>query len=113
MQADLELRGNAMAVITVVGRLTMVGVDRLRSAINIAVDEGHPFVVVDLTRVPFMDSSGLGALVAGLRTTRAADGDLRIARASDQVRTVLQLTSMDGVLPPYESVDDAYRLGSS
>jgi anti-sigma B factor antagonist len=94
-------------VIRCEGRLNMVAAPRLRSAIDDAVDSGSARLVVDLSGTSFVDSSGLGALVAGLKRTRQAGGDLRIAGATDQVRTVLGLTNLDRVLRPHERVEDA------
>jgi len=62
---------------------------------------------VDLSSTEFMDSSGLGALVAGLKTARQAGGDLRIASPSAQVQTVLSLTNLDRVLRAHETVEQA------
>ena len=42
-----------------------------------------------------------------MKTTRMAGGDLRIARASDQARLVLELTTLDRVLKPYATVEEA------
>jgi len=75
------------------------------------VADGRTLVVVDLSDTAFLDSSGLGALVGGLRTARAAGGDLRIAGVGQQVRTVLELTTMDRVLRPYATVEDAVGAG--
>lgn len=89
------------------GRLNMVAAPGLRNAIDEAVDGGHEHVVVDLGATSFIDSSGLGALVAGLKKARQAGGDLRIAAPGEQVRTVLGLTNLDRVLKPHERVEDA------
>jgi len=56
-----------------------------------------------------VDSSGLGALIGGLKTARQADGDLRIAAPTEQVATVLGLTNLDRVLRPFATVEDAVR----
>jgi anti-sigma B factor antagonist len=98
---------DAAEVIRCEGRLNMIAVPRLRSVIEAAVEGGRPRVVVDLTGTTFVDSSGLGALVAGLKRTRQAGGDLRIAGATEQVLTVLGLTNLDRVLRPHERVEDA------
>lgn len=63
-------------------------------------------VVVDLSGVDFMDSSGLGALVSGWQLTRE-DGAFRIAGANSIVRRVLSITGMEDVFAIYDSVDDA------
>jgi anti-sigma B factor antagonist len=98
-----------VAVIRGEGRLNMVSAPRLRGAVADAVAAGRPRVVVDLSGVEFMDSSGLGALVGCLKTTRQAGGDLRIAAPSDQVVMVLQLSNLDRILTSYTSAADAYR----
>lgn len=108
MEIETDLRADA-AVLRPAGRLTMVTAGELRTRIDETVAGGHRVVVLDLADTTFMDSSGLGALVGGLRATREAGGDLRLARAGAQVRTVLQLTTMDRVLRPYDTVEDALR----
>ena len=94
-------------VITPKGRLNMVAAPRLRSLLADTVKGGRRRVVVDLSATEFMDSSGLGALIAGLKTARQAGGDLRIAQVTPQVAMVLQLTNLDRVLRSYDSVEAA------
>ncbi|MCE0767043.1 STAS domain-containing protein [Pseudonocardia kujensis] len=95
------------AVIRPQGRLTMTSTAALRSLVTETVESGHTHVVVDLEATEFIDSSGLGALVSGLKTCRQAGGDLRIARPGAQVRTVLELTNLDRVLRPAATVRGA------
>jgi len=106
MELTTDQREGA-AVLHVQGRLTMAAAGELKAAVDREVGAGRTLVVVDLGDTAFLDSSGLGALVGGLRAARAAGGDLRIARVGAQVRTVLELTTMDRVLRPYASVEDA------
>lgn len=68
---------------------------------------GKPRIVVDLSAVDFIDSSGLGALIGGLKAARQEGGDLRIACAGDQVKAVLKLTNLDRILAPYGTVEEA------
>ena len=89
------------------GRLTMTTAARLRGAVDAAVAGGTPRVVVDLSGTSFVDSSGLGALVGGLRAARTAGGDLRIAGPGEQVASVLALTNLDQVLTPHPGVEAA------
>lgn len=89
------------------GRLTMVAAPALKSAIDEVVESGGTHVVVDLSETSFVDSSGLGALVAGLKRTRQAGGDLRIAEPQEQVRMVLALTNLDRILQPFDRLEDA------
>lgn len=94
-------------VLAATGRLNLTTAGHLRRTVDEVVGEGRARVVVDLTDVVFIDSSGLGALVGGLKSARQAGGDLRIAGAGEQVRTVLGLTNLDRVLRPHPTVEDA------
>jgi anti-sigma B factor antagonist len=98
-------------VVSPVGRLDMVAASQLRALVNATVQRGSNRLVIDLGETAFIDSSGLGALIAGLKTTRQAGGDLRIARPPEQVMMVLELTQMNTVLRPYPSVQAALDAG--
>lgn len=95
------------AVLRCEGRLTMVAAPHLRTVLEETVAGGDRRIVVDLSATSFVDSSGLGALVHGLKATRVAGGDLRIAGAPEQVLAVLRLTNLDRVLRPYADVVEA------
>ena len=105
---QVESTNNDRAVVLrLKGRLNMVAVPTVRAAIDRAVQGGEGRVVVDLAETSFIDSSGLGALIAGLRSARQAGGDLRIAGVGEQVGTVLRLTNLSRVLKPYTDVEEA------
>lgn len=106
MNCDVTRPADGTVVIRPSGRLTMVAAPALREVIADAVDDSGPRLVIDLSDTEFIDSSGLGALVAGLKTAREAGGDLRIAAATPQVVAALQLTNLHRVLKPYPSVDE-------
>jgi anti-sigma B factor antagonist len=108
---QLDTHPTGAAVVHVDGRLTMVDAPAFRSAVAEAVGGAATTVVVDLSACTFMDSSGLGAVIAGLKAARQAAGDLRIAAPSTQVLTVLQLTNLERVLRPFGSVAEALRAG--
>jgi anti-sigma B factor antagonist len=97
------------AVLQPTGRLNMVAAPAFKNLVEETVASGQTRIVVDLGQVTFIDSSGLGALIAGLKATRQADGDLRIADVPEQVMTVLRLTNLDRVLRVHPTVADASR----
>ncbi|NYJ01837.1 anti-sigma B factor antagonist [Nocardioides thalensis] len=106
MQIEKSER-DAVTVLSPSGRLNMVSAQRLKSAVDDSVAAGRAKIVVELSGVEFIDSSGLGALIGGLKSARQASGDLRIAGASEQVATVLGLTNLDRILRPHASLEDA------
>ncbi len=70
-------------------------------------------VVADLSRVGFMNSSGLGMLISGMTTMRNAGGDLRLANAADRIRSLLIVTRLITVFENFDSVDAAVASFSS
>jgi anti-sigma B factor antagonist len=108
MQIDVTDAGDGIAVAALNGRLNMASAGRLREAVNSEVAAGRTRIAVDLTSVEFMDSSGLGALINGLKVARQAGGDLRIASPSEQVRLVLQLTNMEKFLTTVPDAKTAF-----
>lgn len=108
MKIHTKVLGDGVAVLKLEGKLNMVSAPHLREEVHSCVTAGNNHVAIDLNDVDFMDSSGLGALINGLKATRQAGGDLRIACPSEQVKMVLQLTNIDRVLKAYDSAESAF-----
>lgn len=113
MDIGVEHGTGGVTVLRPSGRLNMTTAMDLRQSIVALVTGGDLFVVVDLSEVDFIDSSGLGGLVSGLKTAREAGGDLRLASPTEQVRLVLQLTNLERMLISYDDADLALRSFSS
>ena len=107
MEVDVERREPGLAIVRLKGRLDLVSAPAVKNEFVKAVSDGATRLIVDLSGVSFVDSSGLGALIGGLRVARTAGGDLRIASPGEQARVILGLTTLDRVLTPHESVDAA------
>lgn len=97
-------------------RIITVSADRIDAAIAIQFKEdmrqmtsdAPDRVILDLTQVDFIDSSGLGAIVSAMKTLRS-DMRLDLAGLSPTVRKVFRLTRMDTVFQLFDTVDDALR----
>jgi anti-sigma B factor antagonist len=96
-----------VTVIAPSGRLDVTGAPTLKDAISEAVKEGEPRLVIDMEGVSFVDSTGLGSVIAALKLVRNSKGDLRLAAPNQQVRVVLELTTLDRVFAYYATVEDA------
>lgn len=107
MEISVASPGPGVAVVRPAGRLDMLAAAEVRQRLVETVQGGQSRLVVDLAAVSFIDSSGLGALIAGLKAARQAGGDLRLAQPNDQARLVLELTTLDRVLRPYGAVEEA------
>lgn len=105
---DIETRADGVGVVIPRGRLTMVSARRLKELLADLVGGGTTRIVVDMAETTFLDSSGLGALIAGLKSARQAGGDLRVARPTPGVVAVFELTNLDRVLRARDSVEAAF-----
>ena len=91
------------------GDLDVYTVGSLRDAIGEVVEQENPRVVVDLDSVPFMDSSGLGALMGGVRRLREAGGDLAIACTREQHLKLFTITGFGEGVSIAPTVEEAAR----
>lgn len=108
IEFDVETTAQGIGVVTPRGRLNMVSARRLKDLLAELVGGGTTRVVVDMGETTFLDSSGLGALIAGLKSARQAGGDLRVARPTPAVQAVFELTNLDRVLRARDSVEGAF-----
>ena len=108
MEYKVKSLSDGVAVVHLAGRLNMVTAQRLRDVVAASVAEGNNRIVVELSELVFIDSSGLGALISGLKAARQVGGDLRIAAPNEQVRLVLKLTNMERVLSVYPTAELAF-----
>jgi anti-sigma B factor antagonist len=99
-------------VLKAMGDLDVYTVRTLRDAIGKMIQEETPRVVVDLDGVPFMDSSGLGALMGGVRRLREAGGDLAVACTREQHLKLFAITGFGegvSIAPTVEEAAQGFR----
>lgn len=100
------------AVVKVVqpfGILNSISAKKLRNDINELVASGAKIVLIDLQDVNFIDSSGIGALVAAMKMVQNAGGKLCVCSINDQVKMVFALTKMDSVFEHFADRDEFHR----
>jgi anti-sigma B factor antagonist len=94
------------------GDLDVYTVGSLRDALGRMIEEKTPKVVVDLDGVPFMDSSGLGALMGGVRRMREAGGDLAVSCTKEQHLKLFSITGFGegvSIAPTVEEAASGFR----
>ena len=107
IEMRLDVQSDATVVVCMAGRLDLVSSGEVKRRLGEVIAGGHRNIVVDLAGISSIDSSGLGDLISALKAARVAGGDMRIARPGDQARLVLDLTTLDRVLHPYATVEEA------
>jgi anti-anti-sigma factor len=102
-----EVAGATYTVVVLAGEVDATNSDELYGVLESVVAQQPRLLIVDMSELSFMDSTGLRML---LRSTRALDqqgGVLALAAPQLAVARVLQLTRADQLIPVYDSVADA------
>jgi anti-sigma B factor antagonist len=104
----LDLRENGDVAILVLGGQLVAGEeDQFREAVDTILGSGRNRILVDFTDVSFIDSTGIGELVASLKTVKRFEGQLKILRPGKRIQDALSLTRLLPVFEIFESEAEA------
>jgi anti-anti-sigma factor len=107
MRLETRFR-EGVAIVGVKGRITIEeGSSEVRHQIRKLVVQGHNRVLVNLDKVSYVDSTGIGALVASYTTTVNAGGYLQLLKANAKIQRLLDTTRLLSVLNVYQDEDSA------
>src|SRR3954471_6377883 len=94
-------------VVVVGGEIDVYTAPKLREKLIDLVSAGNYHLVVDMEAVEFLDSTGLGVLVGGLKRVRAHEGSLRLVCTQERILKIFRITGLTKVFPIHASVDEA------
>lgn len=77
--------------------------------INECIDDGKKNLVIDLSQVQFINSSGLGLLINGVTTMKNAGGRLKIAGASAKIQNLFKITRLESMMEQYPTMQEAVK----
>jgi anti-sigma B factor antagonist len=112
MKFDERQEQETMVIRPLEIRLDSHVAEELKAHMKNIVHNGHLQIVIDLSEVEFVDSSGLGAIIATMMALRP-QGRLMVCNVRDNVLALFRLTRMDRVIPVMDDVDEALRAMSS
>jgi anti-sigma B factor antagonist len=107
---QVSLASNTVAghtVLSVRGEVDMYSAPTLRDRLADLIDSGHHTVIVDLSEVGFLDSTGLGTLVAARTSATESGGALPVVCDQERVLKLFRITGLDSVFDLHASVADA------
>jgi anti-sigma B factor antagonist len=97
----------AHTIVSVSGEIDVYTAPGLRERLNDEVASGHYDLIIDMAGVDFLDSTGLGVLVNGLKRTRQHDGSLRLVCSQEKILKVFRITGLVKIFSIHSSLDDA------
>jgi anti-sigma B factor antagonist len=109
MHIDIAPQQQAVVIKPAATRVDVEVAGQFRAALLQVIEQGHRSLVVDLSDVTFIDSSGLGALVSALKRlkTEEGSGDIRLANVQTPVVELLEIIRLQRVFSSYPSVEQA------
>jgi anti-sigma B factor antagonist len=81
----------------------------LHDKLHELIENGKKKVIIDLAKVEWMNSTGLGILISSLTTLRNNQGELKLANVTDKIQSLLTITKLVTVFEAFDSVDDAIK----
>lgn len=108
MELSLSTRDvGGSAVIDVAGEVDVYTAPQLDEALTGLIDTGKFNLVVNLSDVEFLDSTGLGVLVKALKHARENGGSLAVVATHDRITKVFKITGLDSAISLHAAVEDA------
>lgn len=97
-----------VAVCKIEGKLAgLDGKGKIQEKVKDLIDSKIVNIVLDLTKVNWIDSTGLGELIASLSSTKNKDGNLVLANLQGPVKSLLKMTNLNQIFDIYENVEEA------
>ncbi len=109
MEISSKSVSDKVNIVSFNGALNARSAEDAKQTFRNLVDQGVSQVIVDLQEVPFIDSSGLAALVSGLKTLGGEASNLKLAAPQSQARLLFELTMFDRVFDIHDTVDKALK----
>ena len=109
---DLSLSTRSVGeqtVLDVAGEVDVYSAPALRDRITELLQDNQPSLVVNLADVSFLDSTGIGTLVAGLNRAVQLGGTLTLVCDHDRILKLFRITGLDAVFTIYPAIEDAIR----
>ncbi|MBE0567169.1 MAG: STAS domain-containing protein [Krumholzibacteria bacterium] len=81
--------------------------DKFKEEIKALIDEGYKDVVLDLGGVPWINSTGLGILISGYHSLRAAEGSMKICAVKERVLSIFYISQLQNIFAVFPTRDEA------
>jgi anti-sigma B factor antagonist len=103
---------DGMNVFELSGSLDIATSPTVRASLTEASERGDHRIIVNLSDVEFLDSTGLGALIGAQRRAKEYNGDVRLVAKEGQILRLLRITGLLKVFAVYPTLDDALHDGA-
>ena len=96
-----------VSILEIEGEVDVYYSSRLEEKVKNLISEGERRVIIDMTEVSYMDSSGLGVLVGSLKNLKKSKGEMKIAGVKGEIMNVFEITRLNTFFDMYNTVPEA------
>ena len=108
MRIETSLRHlDGIPVLDVVGEIDIYTTPQFKEAVSAAIDENNPAIIINMTQVTYMDSSGFGTLLSATKRLRPLDGALYLTGCNESIQRMLQITRLNTIFGVYATEEEA------
>lgn len=105
-----DLKGyDDLKVVEIEGEIDVYNSMELKRELNELIDKGNKNFILNLEKVSYMDSSGLGILVAILKKVKMTNGNLKIVKLKENIKKIFELTKLVKFFEIFEDTQDALK----
>jgi len=87
--------------------------DKFKEEIHGLVEGGYKNVILDMSGVPWINSTGLGILITGYHSIKAAEGTMKICSVKERVLSIFYISQLENIFDVYETRDEALKAASA
>ncbi len=100
-------------VLDVTGEIDIYTTPQFKEAVTAAIDEGKSSIVINMTHVTYMDSSGFGTLLSATKRLRPVDGALYLSGCNEAITRMLQITRLNTIFGIYGTEEEALNAANA
>lgn len=100
---------NGIQVITVEGNMDVHSTPDFLDHVNSILEQGVTNIIIDMEKVSFISSYGLGSLATILRSVQAKNGTVKLTGLSDEIKTPFEVTGLSGKFQQFDTTDEALK----
>lgn len=104
---DTRTLDQGIPIIELEGEVDVYTAPQLKQQVIGVLESGARELVIDLTKVDYLDSTALGVLIGGLKRMREVDGNVTLVCPGPRIRRVFEITGLDKIFDIYNTQEDA------
>jgi len=83
--------------------------ERINQTLDNFINQGKKNIIIDLSRVTYLNSSGMGILISGFSKLKNSGGTLKLANVTNKIEGILSITKLNQIFENYATVEDAVK----